>query len=145
MEERDEISPHYDPMIAKLIAHGRDRDQARSRLSHGLAQVEIAGPAANAGFLRAMVEHPAFAGGDVGDDGAAVDGRDGSGGAGGNEDGDRAAVVAVAADAHHRLRAAARGDRRIERGNEVAKLIFAGDPAGTGQRGGHQGGQEQQQ
>ena len=63
--EGDEVSIHYDPMIAKLIAHGRDRDQARSRLSHGLAQVEIAGPAANAGFLRAIVEHPAFAGGDV--------------------------------------------------------------------------------
>jgi 3-methylcrotonyl-CoA carboxylase alpha subunit len=63
--EGDEVSIHYDPMIAKLIAHGRDRDQACNRLSHALAQVEIAGPAANAGFLRAIVEHPAFARGDV--------------------------------------------------------------------------------
>ncbi|MEQ1888465.1 MAG: acetyl/propionyl/methylcrotonyl-CoA carboxylase subunit alpha [Alphaproteobacteria bacterium] len=65
VREGDEVSIFYDPMIAKLIVHGADRTQARMRLCAALEAVQIAGPAGNAGFLRAIAGHPAFASGDV--------------------------------------------------------------------------------
>ncbi len=65
VREGDEVSIFYDPMIAKLIVHGADREQARRRLCAALEAVQIAGPAGNAGFLRAIAGHPAFASGDV--------------------------------------------------------------------------------
>lgn len=65
VREGDEVSIFYDPMIAKLIVHGADREQARKRLCAALEAVQIAGPAGNAGFLRAIAGHPAFADGDV--------------------------------------------------------------------------------
>ena len=61
----DEISVHYDPMIAKLIVHGRDRADALRRLAHALDEYEVAGPATNIDFLRALARHPAFEAGDV--------------------------------------------------------------------------------
>ncbi len=54
------VSPHYDPMIAKIIAHGTDREQALSRLSQALAQVYLPGITTNAGFARSVLEHPEF-------------------------------------------------------------------------------------
>ena len=57
----DTITPHYDPMIAKLIVHGPDRQTACRRLSHALGQTRIAGPATNLGFLRRIARHQAFA------------------------------------------------------------------------------------
>jgi 3-methylcrotonyl-CoA carboxylase alpha subunit len=57
----DEISPHYDPMIAKLIAHGDDRDTARRRLVAALGDTEIAGIASNRDFLIRVLRHPDFA------------------------------------------------------------------------------------
>jgi len=65
VREGDEVSIFYDPMIAKLIVHGADRTQARKRLCAALDGVQIAGPAGNASFLRAIAGHPAFADGDV--------------------------------------------------------------------------------
>jgi 3-methylcrotonyl-CoA carboxylase alpha subunit len=65
VREGDEVSIFYDPMIAKLIVHGADRTQARLRLCAALEAVQIAGPAGNAGFLRAIAGHSAFASGDV--------------------------------------------------------------------------------
>lgn len=65
VREGDEVSIFYDPMIAKLIVHGADREQARKRLCAALERVQIAGPAGNASFLRAIAAHPAFADGDV--------------------------------------------------------------------------------
>ncbi|MSP42115.1 MAG: acetyl/propionyl/methylcrotonyl-CoA carboxylase subunit alpha [Alphaproteobacteria bacterium] len=65
VREGDEVSIFYDPMIAKLIVHGADRTQARLRLCAALEAVQIAGPAGNVGFLRAIAGHPAFASGDV--------------------------------------------------------------------------------
>ena len=65
VREGDEVSIFYDPMIAKLIVHGADREQARKRLCAALESVQIAGPAGNASFLRAIAGHPAFADGDV--------------------------------------------------------------------------------
>ncbi len=61
----DTVSMFYDPMIAKLIVHGADRDQARYRLRSALEAVRVAGPVTNAGFLRAIADHPAFAAADL--------------------------------------------------------------------------------
>jgi 3-methylcrotonyl-CoA carboxylase alpha subunit len=61
----DEISPYYDPMIAKLIVHGEDRDQALRRLAQALGDYQIVGVATNVAFLRRVVLHPAFASGNV--------------------------------------------------------------------------------
>ena len=58
----DRISPFYDPMLAKLIVHGRTRDEALARLDAALAQVHIAGLATNVQFLRRVVASSAFAG-----------------------------------------------------------------------------------
>ncbi len=53
-----EISPWYDPMIAKLICHGDDRQQARLRLHAALKQFDIIGPNNNVRFLAALCTHP---------------------------------------------------------------------------------------
>ncbi len=56
----DTISPYYDPMIAKVIVYGRDREEALSKLSASLRQTELAGSKTNLGFLISLVEHPDF-------------------------------------------------------------------------------------
>ena len=61
----DEISPHYDPMIAKLITHGATRAGALRRLSAALRGCEVAGTVTNLGFLGALAAHKGFAAGDV--------------------------------------------------------------------------------
>ncbi len=63
--EGDVISIHYDPMIAKIIVHGADRDEAIARLSAALADTHVAGPKTNLNFLRALAAHPAFAKADL--------------------------------------------------------------------------------
>jgi 3-methylcrotonyl-CoA carboxylase alpha subunit len=65
VREGDEITPHYDPMIAKLIAHGDDRDEAIARCLEALRAVVIEGIHSNVPFLIRTLEHPAFAAGDV--------------------------------------------------------------------------------
>src|SRR5207247_1735945 len=50
--EGDEIAIAYDPLIAKLIASGADRDEALDRLADALAETEVAGPVTNLPFLR---------------------------------------------------------------------------------------------
>ena len=57
--EGDEIGVAYDPMIAKLIAHGPTRDEALARLRDALAEAEVAGVTTNLPFLRWLVSHPA--------------------------------------------------------------------------------------
>ena len=57
----DEISPYYDPMIAKLVCHGEDRATALRRLGEALAGYEIVGVATNVAFLRRVIAHEAFA------------------------------------------------------------------------------------
>jgi len=54
------VSPYYDPMIAKVIAHGRDRGEALERLARALGDTVVVGPHANAAFLKALVSHPEF-------------------------------------------------------------------------------------
>jgi 3-methylcrotonyl-CoA carboxylase alpha subunit len=61
----DEITPYYDPMIAKLIAWGEDRPAALRRLGNALAGYEIVGVASNVDFLRRVVAQRAFASGNV--------------------------------------------------------------------------------
>jgi 3-methylcrotonyl-CoA carboxylase alpha subunit len=60
VEEGDAVTPFYDPMIAKVIAHGTDRDEALDRLSAGLGETLVAGPKTNLAFLRALAEAPEF-------------------------------------------------------------------------------------
>ncbi|MEG1832725.1 MAG: acetyl/propionyl/methylcrotonyl-CoA carboxylase subunit alpha [Burkholderiaceae bacterium] len=57
----DEISPHYDPMIAKLIVWGEDRAQAITRMRAALAQTHIVGVANNVDFLERLMANAAFA------------------------------------------------------------------------------------
>ncbi|HET6642021.1 MAG TPA: biotin carboxylase N-terminal domain-containing protein [Gaiellaceae bacterium] len=59
VEEGDEVGVAYDPMIAKLIAHGPTRDEALARLGDALAETEVAGVTTNLPFLRWLVSHPA--------------------------------------------------------------------------------------
>ncbi|MCV6586782.1 MAG: acetyl/propionyl/methylcrotonyl-CoA carboxylase subunit alpha [Marinibacterium sp.] len=61
----DDISPYYDPMIAKIIVHGPDRATALARLGHALDRCEVAGLVTNLGFLARLARHPGFAAGDV--------------------------------------------------------------------------------
>ena len=60
----DEVTPFYDPMIAKLIAHGKDRAQALDRLAGALDNTVVVGPRSNAAFLAALCRAPAFRAGD---------------------------------------------------------------------------------
>ena len=60
VEEGDEIGLSYDPMIAKLIAHGADRDEALSQLELALDETVVEGVTTNLPFLRWLVRHPAF-------------------------------------------------------------------------------------
>jgi 3-methylcrotonyl-CoA carboxylase alpha subunit len=61
----DEVSPYYDPMLAKLIVHADDRASALALMNAALAQCAVTGVATNLGLLERVVEHPAFARGDV--------------------------------------------------------------------------------
>jgi 3-methylcrotonyl-CoA carboxylase alpha subunit len=54
------VTPHYDPMIAKVIAHGATRDEALDRLVAALTQTIVAGPKSNVAFLKALANHPDF-------------------------------------------------------------------------------------
>jgi 3-methylcrotonyl-CoA carboxylase alpha subunit len=61
VREGDAITPHYDPMIAKLVAWGGDRAAALRRLGAALTETQVAGVTTNLGFLRRLVAHPAMA------------------------------------------------------------------------------------
>jgi 3-methylcrotonyl-CoA carboxylase alpha subunit len=65
IEPGAEITPWYDPMIAKLIVWGASRLSALTRLRQALAQVEIAGVATNVAFLRRVAASRAFGAGEL--------------------------------------------------------------------------------
>ncbi|WP_310460936.1 acetyl/propionyl/methylcrotonyl-CoA carboxylase subunit alpha [Sphaerotilus sp.] len=65
VEQGDEISPHYDPMIAKLIVWDRDRPRALARMRAALAQYRVVGVSNNIEFLQRLVTAPAFANADL--------------------------------------------------------------------------------
>ncbi|MEH2612149.1 acetyl/propionyl/methylcrotonyl-CoA carboxylase subunit alpha [Bradyrhizobium sp. AZCC 1693] len=60
-----EIPPFYDSMIAKIISHGADRNEARGRLICGLEQTAAFGVTTNQGFLISCLRHPGFAKGEA--------------------------------------------------------------------------------
>ena len=59
--EGGEVTPYYDAMVAKLIAHGRTRDDAIRRLRAAIADAPLIGIAHNGGFLRRLLAHERFA------------------------------------------------------------------------------------
>jgi 3-methylcrotonyl-CoA carboxylase alpha subunit len=61
----DEISPHYDPMIAKLIVWGEDRARALARMRAALEDFQVSGLATNVAFLRRLVASTPFAAADL--------------------------------------------------------------------------------
>ena len=63
--EGAEVSPFYDPMIAKVIAHGKDRNAARENLHELVSQTVVWPVRTNASFLAKALEHPDFVAGDV--------------------------------------------------------------------------------
>ena len=65
VEEGDEIGLSYDPLLAKLIAYGSDREEAVERLSRALDATTVDGVTTNLPFLRWLVRHPVFRAGAV--------------------------------------------------------------------------------
>ncbi|MCA0454481.1 MAG: acetyl-CoA carboxylase biotin carboxylase subunit [Chloroflexi bacterium] len=65
VQSGDEISIHYDPMIAKLIVYDVDRAAAIQRMQTALAQTVMLGVTTNRDFLQTLLAHPAFAAGEV--------------------------------------------------------------------------------
>ena len=61
VRQGDAISPFYDSMVAKLIVHGKTREEALARLDEALAQTRIVGLSTNVQFLRYVVRSPSFA------------------------------------------------------------------------------------
>ncbi len=56
----DAVTPYYDPMIAKVIAHGATREAALDRLATALDETAVAGPQTNLAFLTALAKAPEF-------------------------------------------------------------------------------------
>jgi 3-methylcrotonyl-CoA carboxylase alpha subunit len=65
VRQGDEVSIHYDPMIAKLVVWDMDRTAALRRLRGALAGFQVAGVTTNTVFLGAVAAHPAFAAGEI--------------------------------------------------------------------------------
>lgn len=65
LQSGSEIPPFYDSMIAKVISHGADRNEARGRLICGLEQTAAFGVTTNQGFLISCLRHPGFAAGEA--------------------------------------------------------------------------------
>jgi acetyl-CoA carboxylase biotin carboxylase subunit len=60
-----EIPVHYDPMVAKLITHGRTRDEAIRRMRRALDEYRLDGVTTIIPFLRRVMDHPVFVAGDL--------------------------------------------------------------------------------
>ena len=65
VREGDTVTAHYDPMIAKVIAHGEDRAAALTRLAGALRGFEVAGVSTNVPFLARLLADPEFRAGDA--------------------------------------------------------------------------------
>jgi len=65
VEEGDEVSVHYDPMIAKLVVHGETRAKALYRMASSLSEMILAGPVTNQEFLYNIFCHDEFKKGNV--------------------------------------------------------------------------------
>jgi len=60
IESGFEVGLHYDPLLAKLIAHAPTRDEAIDRMARALDELEVVGPATSAPFHRAVMREPDF-------------------------------------------------------------------------------------
>ncbi|HET8567477.1 MAG TPA: biotin carboxylase N-terminal domain-containing protein [Candidatus Limnocylindria bacterium] len=103
-ETGDEVTRHYDPLLAKVVAHADTRDAALAALDRGLAETAVLGVRTNVAFLRRLLAHPAMRAGTV--DTTLID-RDIASLAAADDDGDAAVAVAAAV-----LAARARRDPR---------------------------------
>ena len=65
VRQGDTVTPFYDPMIAKVIVHDRDRTSALRRMAALMGETEVVGVTTNAALLKALCSHPAFVGGEV--------------------------------------------------------------------------------
>ncbi len=65
VRQGDTVTPYYDPMIAKVIVHDRDRTSALRRMAALMGETEVVGVTTNAALLKALCAHPAFVGGEV--------------------------------------------------------------------------------
>ncbi|WIM13424.1 acetyl/propionyl/methylcrotonyl-CoA carboxylase subunit alpha [Enhydrobacter sp.] len=65
VREGDTVTPFYDPMIAKVIVHDRDRTSALRRMAALMGETEVVGVTTNAALLKTLCAHPAFVGGEV--------------------------------------------------------------------------------
>lgn len=65
VRQGDEVSSHYDPMIAKLVVWDSNRRRALKKLSAALADYDIVGPSTNIEFLQRLAGNAAFESGDV--------------------------------------------------------------------------------
>ncbi len=60
VDEGSVVSASFDPLLAKLVAHGRDREQAIARMRRALGETVLLGVSCNAAYLARVVDHPAF-------------------------------------------------------------------------------------
>ncbi len=65
VEPGDEVTMHYDPLLAKVIVHAEDRAAAIARMDRALARTAVLGVATNVPYLRAVLAHPLFRAGDA--------------------------------------------------------------------------------
>ncbi len=114
VREGDAIAPHYDPMIAKVIAWGEDRATALGRLRAALADTEIIGVASNVAFLSRVVAGEAFAAADL-DTGLIERCRD-------------ELFPADQGPSDEDLAAAALAELRLEEAQSAARAQASGDP-----------------
>jgi 3-methylcrotonyl-CoA carboxylase alpha subunit len=65
VRQGDTVTPFYDPMIAKVIVHDRDRASAMRRMAALMGETEVVGVTTNAALLKALCSHKAFVGGEI--------------------------------------------------------------------------------
>jgi len=94
-----EVTPHYDSMLGKLVARGRDRDQARRRLERALAELHLGGVTTSAGLALELLRSDEFVRGEY-DTGLLERFRSADAGAAGSAL-ERVAAIAAALHRHH--------------------------------------------
>ncbi len=65
IEEGTVVGTDYDPMLAKVVAEGADREEALSKLHRALGELVVAGPTTNTAYLRALVARPEVKAGEI--------------------------------------------------------------------------------
>lgn len=65
VSQAQEITPHYDPMIAKIITHGASRTEALAKMRGALSETQVSGLQTNSAFLHRLCSDPDFKTGEV--------------------------------------------------------------------------------